>query len=532
MRGLEIGLWAACLVATSPYQIWHAREARMYALSTTLGLASSLLFLCALRRGGILRWASYVAITALGLYTHYYALFLLAFQAIFWLAFCRKKTRRTIQLPTSILHSPFSILQSPFPTALVAVGVLFLPWLAFGAWRILIAYHGNGDSPAFLDMVRRLFLAFGLGESSEVGVYFLPILVLVFVFGLWEASRLGWRGLAFLLLYLAVPVLSVYAASLRRPVFNERYLAAASPPYYIILALGLAALRHLPGRWNWSGILCALLLFGGSAHSLYGYYMEGETGPGWRELARRLEEMGQDGDFILANYTDPTPWYYYRGELPHTVLPASRPLDEEATIAELSHLASSYKRIWFIPLPSPDWDAEGFVGRWLDLHCDRTHEESLGQLRLELYLTPQAFRARMTPVGAIWEGKIRLAGYRLETKSQVLKPGWPLYLTLYWEALAEIESSYTVFTHLLGPEGRIWGQKDGLPAHGSYPTLAWKPGETIVDKRVIIISADAPPGKYALEIGWYEGETGRRLLLEGGEDKLTLLELEVGSWRL
>ncbi len=510
--GAEVGLWAAGLLTINPYQIWHAQEARMYAISTVLCLASSLLFIRALREGGRLRWFAYVAFTTVSIYTHYYALFIVLFQALFWLTFWREHRSEWRAWLTSQL----------------VILVFYIPWLA-AAWRVLFVYHGNGDSPTFLEMLRRCALAFSLGQSIDPGtaVYLLPLLSLLFAAGLWYGSRQEHRALAFLILYLAVPVLSIYLSSLRRPVFNERYLAAATPPCYILLAMGIVGLRRqLAGRWVLLPYLVALLVLAGNVYSLHGYYFwpAYSKSRGWRDLANRLEALGHQGDIILQNYADPTLWYYYQGDLPHAVLPASRPVDEEAAVAELQRLADSYKRIWFIPQQAADWDATGFVGKWLYRHCDRVEEESVGHLHLELYLTPQTFLAEMEPSGADLGHKVKLLGHRIEAKGPEgdetlsLKPGWPLYLTVYWRALSEMETSYTVFTHFLGPEGDIQGQKDNLPVRGTYPTTEWKAGETIVDKYVIITASDAPPGEYLLELGLYDRRTGQRLPLldEGG----------------
>ncbi len=112
---------------------------------------------------------------------------------------------------------------------------------------------------------------------------------------------------------------------------------------------------------------------------------------------------------------------------------------------------------------------------------------------------------------------IRFLGYDLDT--QDVSAGATLHLTLYWEALAEMETSYTVFNHLIDGENRIWGQKDGIPGGGTLPTSGWITGEYVVDEFEIIVHADAPPGEYVLETGMYDLATMTRLTIvdaEGG----------------
>ena len=105
--------------------------------------------------------------------------------------------------------------------------------------------------------------------------------------------------------------------------------------------------------------------------------------------------------------------------------------------------------------------------------------------------------------------QIALLGYALEATE--LKAGDTLSLTLYWKALAEMETSYTVFIHLLDSENKIWGQRDSLPGNGVLPTTGWLPGEFVMDGYQVPVQPDAPPGQYVIEIGMYQAETGQRL---------------------
>jgi hypothetical protein len=79
-----------------------------------------------------------------------------------------------------------------------------------------------------------------------------------------------------------------------------------------------------------------------------------------------------------------------------------------------------------------------------------------------------------------------------------------------------METSYTVFTHLLDAKGRLWAQKDNLPVRGSYPTMDWTPAEIIVDRYDLVAPHDAPPGEYVLEVGLYDVTTSQRLPVLGG----------------
>ncbi len=127
--------------------------------------------------------------------------------------------------------------------------------------------------------------------------------------------------------------------------------------------------------------------------------------------------------------------------------------------------------------------------------------------------------------------KVRLLGYGLSPDS--LYSGETLHLTLYWQALAKIEKDYTVFTHLMDKEGRIWGQKDNFPVRGTRPTSGWLIGEIVVDEYDIPGRGDAPSGVYTIEIGMYDLISGERLTAFDAEgerlpdDRVVLTKVEV-----
>ncbi len=105
--------------------------------------------------------------------------------------------------------------------------------------------------------------------------------------------------------------------------------------------------------------------------------------------------------------------------------------------------------------------------------------------------------------------KIRLLGYDLPDTQ--LQPGQDVSLTLYWECLDSMETDYTVFVHLLGPDGEIYGQRDTFPLNGRLPTTFWVPQETLSDPYNIDVTKDAPSGTYSLAIGMYDLHSGDRL---------------------
>jgi hypothetical protein len=126
-----------------------------------------------------------------------------------------------------------------------------------------------------------------------------------------------------------------------------------------------------------------------------------------------------------------------------------------------------------------------------------------------------------------WDEGIALAGYTLPHGPN--RPGEAVPITLAWQSAGVPRQAYTLFVHLIGPDGRIWGQLDRPPA--PMPTNRWGAGEHIVDLYAPLLDPAAPPGRYQVNIGWYAYPSMQRLHLDDTEgapvDFVTLGEIEV-----
>ncbi|MBL7065235.1 MAG: hypothetical protein ISS49_13665 [Anaerolineae bacterium] len=126
------------------------------------------------------------------------------------------------------------------------------------------------------------------------------------------------------------------------------------------------------------------------------------------------------------------------------------------------------------------------------------------------------------PLTATLGDQVALLGYDLS--AETIAPGDMLTLTLYWRALAEMDEDYTVFVHLLAPDGSMTGQRDSQPVGSSYPTSLWLAGEVVTDVYEIPVRADTVPGAHQLEVGMYVAETGARLRVAGSADDAVFLQ--------
>ncbi len=119
-------------------------------------------------------------------------------------------------------------------------------------------------------------------------------------------------------------------------------------------------------------------------------------------------------------------------------------------------------------------------------------------------------------VNAEFADGITLIGYDMPEELSLAST---LPLTLMWQATATPSQDYTVFVQLLDAENQVLGSGDGKPINnGEYPTVLWRGGDIIVDKRQILIDDSVPAGNYRIAVGLYNRETGVRVpLAEGGD---------------
>ncbi|MCB8976861.1 MAG: hypothetical protein H6657_05480 [Ardenticatenaceae bacterium] len=108
----------------------------------------------------------------------------------------------------------------------------------------------------------------------------------------------------------------------------------------------------------------------------------------------------------------------------------------------------------------------------------------------------------MEAATAVFGEEIQLQGYQLSQTNEALD------LTLVWQALADGQTDYIRFVHLIdvAEGGAPLAQNDSPPRYGSYPTSQWVSGEVIQD-RLSLPLTDVPPGSYQLAVGFYSQPT-------------------------
>lgn len=104
--------------------------------------------------------------------------------------------------------------------------------------------------------------------------------------------------------------------------------------------------------------------------------------------------------------------------------------------------------------------------------------------------------------------KALLTGWSVQPR--VAQPGDEIRVTLNWEPLGGLMEDCSVFVHVIGSDGQMRGQHDGVPVNGGYPTLRWVRGREVRDTHIVKIDENTPPGEYELQVGAYVMRNGER----------------------
>ena len=198
---------------------------------------------------------------------------------------------------------------------------------------------------------------------------------------------------------------------------------------------------------------------------------------------------------------------YYRGDL--TIESIAGPPRDDFALTAVNRVASERSRLWVLDFPDTYEESATHLDGILRERATVVDEIRVGEVSATCYDVEDSRFMPDTPrVSAsfhVGEGII-LDGYDLDPAE-----GGTISPRLYWRATRPVSASYKVFTHLVGPDGVIYGQQDSVPQGNAFPTSAWPTDTRILDDYAIPVSSEAPPGEYTIALGMYDLETMLRL---------------------
>jgi mannosyltransferase len=445
------GTFAALLVSVSPYLTWYSQEVKMYTLVPVLAL----LAIYALRRAvdgdGWYWWGVQVFATSLAVYTHIVAALLIPVQVLIYFTWWPKARRQWLG-------------------ALISLACFTLPYLPLAGWQMSLLFQDGVDQvfqspdqivPALLAgwrtrnplLLRSRVTGFGhytLGRMLHILLtnwsvgYFGFSGLARFEGTILMAGLAGWGLLSFflslrrwgealrkrlsLLCWLAVPGLIVWYISLRQPLFTDRYFIWSALAFYLLIAVGLAALWRL-GGWRQGLVLllvALVLVFNGVNQWLQattpgkadfrgavGYMAEryGASGVEGGQVVPapatcegcsydvHLPLVTSDSEFSeLIVFQIPYAKYSFNYYFPHTSYPwaeglytnhfhpdGSYVMSEAQAAEEMERMTEGYRVVWLVATEAEMWDERGLVKGWLDAHMRLTNETEGTYLWVDVY---------------------------------------------------------------------------------------------------------------------------------------------------
>jgi hypothetical protein len=119
-----------------------------------------------------------------------------------------------------------------------------------------------------------------------------------------------------------------------------------------------------------------------------------------------------------------------------------------------------------------------------------------------------------------------LTGFWFEQRD--IQGGDTVPLLLRWSVTESPATDYTVFLHLLAPDGSLVAQNDAWPTWLlPAPTSRWPAGQPMLDSHHLPLPPDLGPGTYSLQLGLYETGTLERLPRPDGSDSFVVGQITV-----
>ena len=232
----KTGILAATLSLINPFLFHYAFEGRMYALLALTCTASIYFYL---RKS----WFWYAAVTLAALYTHHFALLVVAVQGIWFLI--------------SVFQKRIKFFSKSF-WAFLAVGLFYLPWLPALYYQTKLVESGFWLARPNLQSLADLFLSFTIGGEAKTLKLKIILGLLLALLGLrqWAKKK---RATQYLLVWCLIPIVLTFIVSfLGQSIFFDRYLLLVIPPLMLLLVSNLRKIKF--SKYNMRCSLGLLIL--------------------------------------------------------------------------------------------------------------------------------------------------------------------------------------------------------------------------------------------------------------------------------
>ena len=341
----SIGLFAALLVTISPFMNWYGSEARMYTMLAFMSVLHLFFFVKVLRSSGSARWILWTVTAILGVYTHYFFIFVLLSEFI--AAIMLRKKYIGLHLVRNVIIGG------------AIAGLSLLPWLIYvyslgfaSNTQPALAEPSAGD---LFDTYAQFVFGFQVSTVNTLIISLWPIAVLLAFFALQRSRRKIPAEMTIFVLLATVPVLSAFIISITiKPFFLSRYLIIALPPLFIFIAWLLTRYR----RWIARTVSVVLVIVIGLLFTVQAISPNTPVKENYKQAVQYLDAHAGPSDVIVlsAPFTIYPVEYYYKGSAKLTTQPiwdrfasGSVPAFDPAKVAtETKTNVAAYQHAWLM----------------------------------------------------------------------------------------------------------------------------------------------------------------------------------------
>ena len=284
MFGRAAGVVAGLLLASDTFVVQYAQTARSYALLLFLILLSSYFLVVDLDGPTRRREIAFVVASALAVYAHYFALYIIVVQLGTVLAIRR---RRALSREWFLIAAAILVLCAPEAIFAYRAGASRLAWIQPPSWNdiyaVFVEFTGGSRLTLFALVAGGLYAAVSAPRD-----------------------RRHWQH-GFVAAWMIVPVALSFAVSSALPMFISYYLIISVPG---LILFGAAAIERVRYPQAAAMVMAPLLLL--SAIHLVDFYSR-ERGECWRDATRYVLEATRpdDGVIFYPDYAH-KPFDYYR----------------------------------------------------------------------------------------------------------------------------------------------------------------------------------------------------------------------------
>jgi mannosyltransferase len=347
-----------------PFMNWYANEARMYTLLVMLAVINQYFFVRVMRRKPF-GWTGYALSAMIGVYSHYFFIFNLVAEGIYFLAnrkyFPPKTFRKLLGLG-------------------VLLAAILAPWLHYfvalgsaAATRPMVPKPSTVD---FFNAYSQFIFGFQDDRINTILVSCWPILVVFAFFAVRRAKGVN-RAVQFMITIGLLPVLLAYGLSLVvQPFFLSRYMISS------VAALVLAMVwfvSHYPRRLAVFVIAVLLLTVGATSYE-QDYGPNNPEAENYRQAVQYIERNATQRDVIVlsAPFTVYPFQYYYNGSIAIRTIPvwdrsngAGIPAYDPAKLPDyVNQIKASHQKLYVLLSYNQGYEKQ--VKLYLDTHLDRT----------------------------------------------------------------------------------------------------------------------------------------------------------------